>query len=752
MTAGGLGPHLPRPRPRRFRVTHAAWNHMRDAGLRPHHHHRVGRRHLRQLRPGELLDGEARPRRLRADARDRGQEEQRPRQHDRADRRLAHDRDRAPEGAHRRAQARVRLAARRLALPRVCEETGGALRGRRRLLRASCAGSAPRARRSSSAAPITPEEVQAQVERRSPTSSKATHPTDITESMQPILGEPRGRSEQGRQRVHRRRRGARLRVPAGRARATTSATSRSTRSASAPRRTRSTRRSSRYVYEMSGDGFKALPTFGVVPALNVDVRRSRKKGKQAPGPELRLRPRAPRRAVHRAQAPAAAARASSRTRSKIKDIFDKGKNAVVVTAITTYDETGDELVVQRAHDVRARRRRLGRRARPERRRQRRRPTARPTRSSRRRSTPNQALLYRLSRRLEPAPRRPGVREGVRLRASRSSTGCARSASRRAHVIKAFCRRATRASSRASRCASPTACSPARRSSPRCGRRATRDRLPHARSRSATRSSSRTPRSSSTRRSRRPKAEAEGRGGGRRRRRGRRRARRAPTSSPASATTSRSNPRARRARWQDRSSSSSRAPTARGRIDLKNGAGHASTRRRRQGRLHARADRRRLHGDGDRQGRPEKLYIGGKLKITGNVMASQKLDVPEEDRSADGASTRCQEARRRRRRRRRRLRRQRPAPTRADERRRVRRRSSDYIEQNADLAAKVGDRLPVQAHGPRLARGRVDLKTGKGRVTPGDGRKADCTLELADADFLDMTSGKADPQKLFMAAS
>ena len=43
-----------------FRVTHAAWPHMRDAGLRAHHLHRLGRRHLRQLRPGQLRDGQAR--------------------------------------------------------------------------------------------------------------------------------------------------------------------------------------------------------------------------------------------------------------------------------------------------------------------------------------------------------------------------------------------------------------------------------------------------------------------------------------------------------------------------------------------------------------------------------------------------------------------------------------------------------------------------------------------------------------------
>src|SRR5262249_30909899 len=43
---------------------------------------------------------------------------------------------------------------------------------------------------------------------------------------------------------------------------------------------------------------------------------------------------------------------------------------------------------------------------------------------------------------------------------------------------------------------------------------------------------------------------------------------------------------------------------------------------------------------------------------------------------------------------------------------------------------------------------LDLKNGKGSVVEGAPPSADCTLEIADADFLDMTSGKSDPMKLF----
>src|SRR5581483_3327548 len=42
---------------------------------------------------------------------------------------------------------------------------------------------------------------------------------------------------------------------------------------------------------------------------------------------------------------------------------------------------------------------------------------------------------------------------------------------------------------------------------------------------------------------------------------------------------------------------------------------------------------------------------------------------------------------------------------------------------------------------------LDAKNGKGSVTAGTA-SADVTLTLSDADFLDMTSGKADAQKLY----
>ena len=99
----------------------------------------------------------------------------------------------------------------------------------------------------------------------------------------------------------------------------------------------------RYVYENHGDGFMPLPTYAVIPALNA-VLKLAAEGKQAPGlnygfdrilhgeqyTEL-LRPLPP--------------HAKLRHKAKIKDIFDKGKNALVVTDIRTFNaDTGEELV------------------------------------------------------------------------------------------------------------------------------------------------------------------------------------------------------------------------------------------------------------------------------------------------------------------------------------------------------------------------------------------------------------------------
>ncbi len=96
-----------------------------------------------------------------------------------------------------------------------------------------------------------------------------------------------------------------------------------------------------YVYENAND-FRALPTFGVVPALRM-VFEMAKKGETAPGLNYgfdRILHGEQYTEVKRPLPP----HAKLTHKAKVKDIFDKGKGAVVVTAITSYDEAGNELV------------------------------------------------------------------------------------------------------------------------------------------------------------------------------------------------------------------------------------------------------------------------------------------------------------------------------------------------------------------------------------------------------------------------
>ncbi|HEX5752694.1 MAG TPA: SDR family NAD(P)-dependent oxidoreductase [Archangium sp.] len=98
-----------------------------------------------------------------------------------------------------------------------------------------------------------------------------------------------------------------------------------------------------YVYELHGEGFRPLPTYGVIPALNSVLKMSAE-GKQAPGLNYGLD-----RVLHGEQYTELLrplpAKATLRHKGRIKDIFDKGKNALVVTEVTSYDaQTGEPLV------------------------------------------------------------------------------------------------------------------------------------------------------------------------------------------------------------------------------------------------------------------------------------------------------------------------------------------------------------------------------------------------------------------------
>ncbi len=114
------------------------------------------------------------------------------------------------------------------------------------------------------------------------------------------------------------------------------------------------------VYEMHGDGFNALPTFAVTPPLNV-MRAGREKRPEGAGPQLRPRSRAARRAVHRGQA---AAPATGEADATAEDQGHLRQGQARARRVVGFDERRDtrRAVLQRAHDVRARRGRLGRSA------------------------------------------------------------------------------------------------------------------------------------------------------------------------------------------------------------------------------------------------------------------------------------------------------------------------------------------------------------------------------------------------------
>lgn len=169
--------------------------------------------------------------------------------------------------------------------------------------------------------------------------SKATHPGDVTQSMQPILGNLSTKS-----------RGGNAMIDADAAWgyefpvATSSYDERdvalyalgvgAAKNALDPSELP-------YVYEMHSEGMKVLPTFGVVPGLKV-IFDMYKEGKAAPGLNYGFE-----RVLHGEQylevKRPLPQRAKLTHKAKIKDIFDKGKNALVVTEIVSTDERGQEL-------------------------------------------------------------------------------------------------------------------------------------------------------------------------------------------------------------------------------------------------------------------------------------------------------------------------------------------------------------------------------------------------------------------------
>lgn len=98
------------------------------------------------------------------------------------------------------------------------------------------------------------------------------------------------------------------------------------------------------VYERNSDGFYALPTYGVVPALNATFKLV-SEGKTAPGLNYGLE-----RILHGEQylelMRPLPQKATLKHKARIANIFDKGKHALVVTHVDSYDAKTGELLVK----------------------------------------------------------------------------------------------------------------------------------------------------------------------------------------------------------------------------------------------------------------------------------------------------------------------------------------------------------------------------------------------------------------------
>jgi 3-hydroxyacyl-CoA dehydrogenase/3a,7a,12a-trihydroxy-5b-cholest-24-enoyl-CoA hydratase len=135
----------------------------------------------------------------------------------------------------------------------------------------------------------------------------------------------------------------------------------------------------------------------------------------------------------------------------------------------------------------------------------------------------------------------------------------------------------------------------------------------------------------------------------------------------------------------------------------------------------------------------KLFTGGKLKITGNIMASQKLDflkkvdpndvmAAAQKRSGGAAGTGASTS---------------AEPTSAD----VFGGIAKYLAKTGGQGDKIKTVFQFKLKNPD-ATWTIDLSSGDGKVGQGETAAPGCTLEITDADFMDMCTGKADAMKLF----
>ena len=126
----------------------------------------------------------------------------------------------------------------------------------------------------------------------------------------------------------------------------------------------------------------------------------------------------------------------------------------------------------------------------------------------------------------------------------------------------------------------------------------------------------------------------------------------------------------------------------------------------------------------------KLYMGGELKIEGDVMASQRLDFLKEVKKPEPSVTPKKSA-------------ELTVPASHD----VFLGIGVYIGLHPELVDQIGKVFAFQLTGPEST-WVLDVKNAPGGVSSGPG-KADSTLTLSEEDFGAMTRGEIDPMKLYM---
>jgi 3-hydroxyacyl-CoA dehydrogenase/3a,7a,12a-trihydroxy-5b-cholest-24-enoyl-CoA hydratase len=498
-----------------------------------------------------------------------------------------------------------------------------------------------------------------------------------------------------------------------------------------------------YVYEMSGDGFRMVPTFAVAPALKAMFDLA-KEGKQAPGLHYGLD-----RVLHGEQYTEIRSpwptHGKLRHSIKIKDIFDKGKNALVITAITTTDDQGTELAYNElttfvrgaggwggdrgpSAEVNVA------------------PTRAPDATVEEKTLPNQALLYRLSGDWNPLHADPAFAKNFGFDRPILHGLCSFGFAAR-HVIGKFCPGGDPRFFKSIKVRFADTVIPGETlvtemwkegDTKIVFRTKVKERDKVVISNAAVELFKELPKKAE-----KPKAVAATAAAG------------APLSpesfTSADVFTGIEDHVARHPELVNTIGKSYvfklTGPDSAWTLDLKTAPGSVKPGA-------ATADCTLELADADfmlmtsGKADPMKLYMGGKLKISGDLMASQKLSFLQKidpklaleaiTKKRGGAPATPPAG---------------GAPAAAPAQGAfgsgdVFIAIEDHVARNPDLVTRVGKTFVFKLTNPDSA-WTVDVKNGKGAVTTGAMDKPDTTLELSDADFLDMTSGKADPMKLYM---